>query len=82
MGDKRVHVFPKGICLKVNIIERVEFELTYCHSADQRFNHYATRKSDEMRKMSLSGLTKTLTTGLIIFRLYSFIYSFMYLFII
>ena len=27
--DKGVHTFPKGICLKVNIIARLEYELTY-----------------------------------------------------
>ena len=35
--DKRVHAFSKGICPKVNVIARLEFEL-----AVQRFNHYNT----------------------------------------
>ena len=41
--DKGVHTFPKGICLKVNIIARLEFELAYYDSAVHRFNHYTTR---------------------------------------
>ena len=41
--DKGVHTFPKGICPKVNIIERLENELTYYDSAVHRFNHYTTR---------------------------------------
>ena len=32
--------FPKGICPKVNVIARLEFELAYYDSAVQRFNHY------------------------------------------
>ena len=41
--DKRVHTFPKGICPKVNIIARLENELSYYDSAIRRFNHYTTR---------------------------------------
>ena len=41
--DKRVHTFPKGICLKVNVIARLEYELTYCDSTVHCFNHYTTR---------------------------------------
>ena len=35
--DKWVHTFPKGICPKVNVIARLEFELASCNSAVQRF---------------------------------------------
>ena len=35
-----VHTFPKGICLKVNIIARQEFELVFYDFAVHRFNHY------------------------------------------
>ena len=35
LGDKGVHTFPKGICLKVNVIARLEFELL------QRFHSVA-----------------------------------------
>ena len=41
--DKGVHTFPKGICLKVNVIVRLEYELVYYDSAVHRFNHYTTR---------------------------------------
>ena len=41
--DKGVHTFPKGICPRVNVIERLEFELAYYDSAVHRFNHYTTR---------------------------------------
>ena len=41
--DKGVHTFPKGICPKVNVIARLEYELAYYDSAVHRFNHYATR---------------------------------------
>ena len=37
--DKWVYTFPKGICPKVNVIVRLEFELAYYDSAVQRFNH-------------------------------------------
>ena len=43
LEDKGVHTFPKGICPKVNVIARLEYELTYYDSAVQRFNHYTTR---------------------------------------
>ena len=41
--DKRVHTFPNGICLKVNVIASLEFEIAYYDSAGQCFNHYTTR---------------------------------------
>ena len=41
--DKGVHTFPKGICPKVNVIVRLEYELAYYGSAVHRFNHYTTR---------------------------------------
>ena len=41
--DKGVHTFPKGICMKVNIIARLEFKLTYNDSTVHRFNYYTTR---------------------------------------
>ena len=42
-GDKEVHTFPKGINSKVNVIARVEFELTYLEAALQPRSHYTTR---------------------------------------
>ena len=41
--DKGVHTFPKGICPKVNVIARLEYELAYYDSAVHRFNHYTNR---------------------------------------
>ena len=41
--DKGVHTFPKGICPKVNVIVRLEYELAYYDSTVQRFTHYTTR---------------------------------------
>ena len=41
--DKEVHTFPQGICPKVNVIARLEYELAYYDSAVHRFNHYTTR---------------------------------------
>ena len=38
-----VHTFPKGICPKVNVIARREYELAYYDSAVHHFNHYTTR---------------------------------------
>ena len=40
---KWIHTFPKGICPKVNVITRLEFELAYYNFGVQRFNHYTTR---------------------------------------
>ncbi len=45
LEDKGFHTFPKGICLKVNVIARLEHELAYYDSAVHRFNHYTTRTS-------------------------------------
>ena len=41
--DTGVYIFPKGICPKVNVIARLEYELAYYDSAVHRFNHYTTR---------------------------------------
>ena len=41
--DKGAHTFPKGICPKVNVIARLEYELASYDSAVHRFNHYTTR---------------------------------------
>ena len=40
--DKGIYTFPNGICPKVNVKARLEFELAYYGSAVQRFNHYTT----------------------------------------
>ena len=36
---REVHTFSKCICLKVNIIAWLEFELAYFEAAVQHFNH-------------------------------------------
>ena len=41
VGETPQH-FPKGICPKMNVIARLEFELTY-YSAAHRLNHYTTK---------------------------------------
>ena len=41
--DKGVHIFPKGICPKVNVIARLKYELAYYDSAVHRINHYTTK---------------------------------------
>ena len=38
MGEYGVHTFPKGICPKVNVIARPEFELAQNDSSVQCFN--------------------------------------------
>ena len=43
-----VHTFPKGICPKVNVMARLEYELAYYDSAVHRFNHYTTRTPPEL----------------------------------
>ena len=37
-----VHTFPNNICPKVNVVTRLEFELTFYYSAVHRSNHYTT----------------------------------------
>ena len=39
LGGKAVHTFPKGICPKVIVIARLQFELTYNDFAIHHFNH-------------------------------------------
>ena len=40
--DKRVHAFAKVICLKVNVIARLEIELAHFDVAVPNNSHYAT----------------------------------------
>ena len=51
--DKGVHMFPKGICPKVNAIARLEYELAYYDSAVHRFNHYTTRTPSFSKRLKL-----------------------------
>ena len=41
--DLNVHVFPKDISPKVNVIAQLEFELTYYDNTVQNISHYAMR---------------------------------------
>ena len=38
-GDKGIHASRKGICPKVNVIARLEFEFTYFKAVVQYLNH-------------------------------------------
>ena len=46
--DKGVHTFPNGICPKVNVIVRLEYELAYYDSAVHHFNHFIEMAGIEM----------------------------------
>ena len=39
LRDKRVHIFPKGIKQKVNVVARQEFELAYYDVAVKHISH-------------------------------------------
>ena len=41
LWDKRLYTFPKGISPQVNVIARLEFELTYYNITVQNINHMA-----------------------------------------
>ena len=43
----KVNIFPKGIRLNVNVIERLELQLVSYNSAVQRANNYTTRTPQE-----------------------------------
>ena len=47
---KGIHTFPKGICRKVNVIARLEFELAHYDSADRRFNDYTPHKMSRIER--------------------------------
>ena len=40
--NKEVHTFPKDISPKMNVIERLEFELSYYDAAVHHVSHYTT----------------------------------------
>ena len=52
-GSEISQYFPKSICLKVNVIARLEFELAYYDSAVHRFNHYTTKTPPIDRQIGL-----------------------------
>ena len=41
-GIREIYIFPKGICLKVNIIMQLEFELSYYDVAVQPVDYNVT----------------------------------------
>ena len=43
-----VHTFPKGICPKVDVLARLEFELAFYDSAVLRINHNTTGTPPDM----------------------------------
>ena len=45
MGDKRIDTLPKDISLKVNVRERLEFELSYYNVTVQHVSHYPMETS-------------------------------------
>ena len=44
----RFKPFSRGISIKVNVIERLEFELAYFKAAIQHFNYYDTGTPTEV----------------------------------
>ena len=50
---KGAHTFPNGICPKVNVIDRLEFELAYGNVTVQHVNHYTKGDSLCMGKKDL-----------------------------
>ena len=54
-----VHTFPKGICLKVNVIVHLEFELMYYDSAVQHFNYHTMGTPPYMSSNSSRTITFT-----------------------
>ena len=42
LGDKGVHIFPEGICPKVNIIVQMVFKFAYYDVAALQVSPYAT----------------------------------------
>ena len=47
--DKRINILTEGICLKTNVKERQEFELSYFKATVLHFNHHA------MENLSIQG---------------------------
>ena len=41
-GDKGVRTFPKRICLKVNVIAQLQFEIANHNVAVQHVSHYTS----------------------------------------
>ena len=50
LEDKGINTFPKGICPKVKVIARLEFEVVYNDSAVHCFIHYTTRTHPTLKR--------------------------------
>ena len=49
LEDKEIHTFPKGICPKVNVIARLEFELALiCNMPIQEYVNPETQKHSRL----------------------------------
>ena len=70
--DKGVHTFPKGICPKVNVITRLEYELAYYESAVHCFNHFTTRTPPKKEDEHILHFDLVKRPGCNILLLYSF----------
>ena len=51
LEDKKIHAFLKVICLKVNVIVRLEFEIAYYGPIVHYVNHNATTEQCFPRSM-------------------------------
>ena len=60
--DKGVHTFPNGICPKVNVIARLEYEPAFYDSAVHRFNHYTTNTPPSLPRCSKVTLLNGIST--------------------
>ena len=56
--DKGVHSFIKGVCPKINVKARRQFELAYCHTPIQNF-------SDETPPFMLSSYINVLKVNIL-----------------
>ena len=57
---KGANAVTKGICPKVNVIARLEYEITYYDSAVHRFSHYTTRTSPPVLKSFVSDVERSM----------------------
>ena len=48
LRDKEVHILPKGITLKVNVIAQIEFKLAFFEAAVKHFSHYTQNEIEKL----------------------------------
>ena len=51
LENKGIHSFPNDICLKMNVIPRLEIELAYYVVAVRNVSHYITKTSPTTQSM-------------------------------